>query len=87
MRMEIEGKAKATPRQYGAWLRGDSGPCDRNCEKRKEGCKGSCREYKIWNFKHQLAIEENRKLMQARVEAAREHRTAVDRAERRMRRK
>ena len=85
MRVEIEGKAKPFQRQYGAWLRGDSSPYTPDCERRTAECKKGCREFKIWQFKHNMAIEEQKKLMRPRREAGREHRVAIEKAERRRR--
>lgn len=85
MRVEIEGKAKPLERQYGAWLRGDSSPCHRDCPLRGEGCKITCKEHKKWQFKHNMAIEEQKKLMQPRREAGREHRVSIEKAEKRRR--
>ena len=87
MRVEIEGKARPFERQYGAWLRGDSSPCTPDCTRRAEACKTTCRDHKIWQFKHNMAIEEQKKLMAPRREAGREHRVSIDKAERRKRKK
>ena len=83
--MEIRGKAKPLERKFGAWLRGDTSPCTKDCDRRKEGCKISCRDFKTWQFKHNMAIEEQKKLMQPVREAGRAHRVAIEKAERRRR--
>ena len=55
---EINGKAKNHVLKYGAYLRGDSSPCNKECKEREVGCRSWCKKGQEWDRKHKLALAE-----------------------------
>ena len=58
---KIQGRAKATVLEHGAYLSSNSQPCDRHCPQRSEDCHGKCKKWKEWDELHKLALEEKRR--------------------------
>ena len=84
---EIHGRAKNPQYKYGEWLRTDTVPCGKVCNERSEGCHSRCKRYKKWKFLHGMAMEEHREESKKRNEVFEEHVQAMEKFQRRKRRK